>query len=58
MWALRLLESYVYASILHPLDLNRQFLSQLIRLFGPFRRSGRGFGNECVSNSVYELHVY
>jgi hypothetical protein len=55
---LRFLEPDVYASLLHPLDLGRQLLSQPIRLLRAFPRGGRGFGNEGVSHSAYELHVY
>jgi len=58
MRALRFLEPYVYASLLHPLDLDRQLLSQPTRLLRAFRRGGRGFGNEGVSHSASELHVY
>ena len=58
MRALRFLEAYVYAFLLHPLDLGRQLLSQRIRLLREFRRGGQCFENRGVSLSVSELHVY
>jgi len=58
MRALRFLEAYVYAFLLHPIDLSRQLLSQRTRLSREFRRCGQGFDKQGVSRSVSELHVY
>ncbi len=54
---LRVLEPNVDASLLHPLDLGRQLLSQATRLFNEFRRGGQGYGSQGVSHWVSGLHV-